>query len=96
MENITFMEGINVAIVAMSVVFLILLLIMICLSFFKHLGKFEAKEEVKEEVKTTTNRAVSKLDLNNEDMVVASLIATIDASEEYGCELKVVNIRELG
>ncbi len=95
MNNITIFEGIEVAIVAMSIVFLILVLIMVCLTLFKHLSKFESKEEVKPVVKNES-KPVNKLDVNNEDMVVACLVATIDASEEYGCELKVVNVKEIG
>lgn len=95
MNDITFYGGIEVAIVAMSIVFLILILIMTCLVFFKHLAKFEKEVEVKEE-KRVVEKPVNKLDVNDEDMVVACLIATIEASNEYGCELKVVNVRELG
>ncbi len=70
MNNITFYDGIEVAIVAMSIVFLILILIMTCLVFFKHLARFESKEEVKEE-KKVVSKSVNKLDVHAEAMVVA-------------------------
>ncbi len=96
MEDINIIDGIGVAVVAMSIVFLILILIMACITLFKYLGHFEQKSV--EEPTHVVNRHVEKnnLDLANEDMVVASLVAAIDASEEYGCEMRVVSVKECG
>ncbi|MFV0424417.1 MAG: OadG family transporter subunit [Bacilli bacterium] len=94
MEKITFVEGIEVALVAMSVVFLILIIMMIILGSFKYIGKLQKKPEVKKQSSPVKSR--NMLNLSDEDMVVACLIATIDASEEYGCELRVVNVKEIG
>ncbi len=95
--NLTITDGLIVALVAMSIVFIILLLIMVCLSFFKYLGKFEGKthQPVVSKVEARGVKEEHKLNLADEDMVVASLIATIEASEEYGYELKVVSIKQI-
>ncbi|MFV0498823.1 MAG: OadG family transporter subunit [Bacilli bacterium] len=92
MENITFIEGIRVCVVAMAIVFIILILILAILNMFKYIGENSSTaQEIKQPFRT-----VNKLDLNDENMVVAGLIATIEASNECGNELKIVNIREVG
>ncbi len=100
LNDITIIEGLSVTVVAMGVVFTILLILMFSLMLFKHLGRIEIKSLEPEVNKVgmrenIVKQNVNKLDLNDENMVVASLIATIEASNEYGCELRVVNIREV-
>ncbi len=54
----------------------------------------EAEEEVEEEA-PVTRTVTERLDLNDEDAVVASLIASIDYREQTHKNVRVVSIREV-
>lgn len=98
MSKITVVDGLVVSLVAMSIVFLILLIIMICLKLLGYLKKFD-----KPTPKMTTNKVetrqqtkeVHKLDVNDEDMVVACLVATIEANNDLGCNMRVVSVKQI-
>lgn len=64
--------------------------------------RYEAKHEVndenedQEEVKTVAPKTVgSPLDINDEDAVVASLIAAIECRNEYKKNVQIVSIRKV-
>ncbi len=93
-KEITIGDGLTISLVAMTIVFLILLIIMGCLQLFVYVGKLQA-DKVVEDVKPKTQKPVQKLDLNDEDMVVACLVATIEANKEYGSNMRVVNVKRI-
>lgn len=90
-EKIDIVDGLLVSVVAMSIVFLILLIIMGCLKLFVYIGKLQA-EHKPTQVPTKT---LNKLDFSDEDMVVACLVATIDANKEYGNNMRVVSVKQI-
>ena len=54
------------------------------------------EEEVKETVETTVSKKeVSPLDVNDEDAVVASLIASIECRNEYHKNVQVISVRKV-
>ncbi len=93
-KEITINDGLTISLVAMTIVFLILLIIMVCLKLFVYIGKLQADKVVEEE-KPKVQKETSKLDLNDEDMVVACLVATIEANKEYGSNMRVVNVKRI-
>jgi len=75
-----------------SAILLYLLLLYIVLKF--------SRKKVKEEKKTiadntSQNNEVSKLDLNDEDALIASLIASIDYREETKKDIRIISIKEV-
>ncbi len=96
-EKVGLIEGIQVSVVAMLIVFSILIIISVTLTFFKHLNIFVKQDTtetktVNTPVKTETK---TKLDLNDEDATVACLVACIEASEDLGYDVKVVNVKQI-
>ena len=57
--------------------------------------KPKKKEETKEEVKPETS-ICSPLDINDEDALVASLVAAIECRNETNKNVRIVSIREIG
>jgi len=75
-----------------SAILFYLLLLYIVLKF--------SRKKVKEEKKTiadntSQNNEVSKLDLNDEDALIASLIASIDYREETKKDIRIISIKEV-
>ena len=89
-------QGAVIAIVSILMVFVVLLLIIFLTDL---VTKFAGKEEVKEVVeKTDTSNTIlpaSKLNLDDEDAVIASLIASIDMRRETGKHIQVLSVREV-
>ncbi len=87
------------ALVSIVMVFLILLIIIgVTHLIFKLLGYFELKSPNQ---KLDNNEKVSKtstkveLNTNDEDMMAAVLVATIDYQNEIKKDVKLVNVREI-
>lgn len=55
----------------------------------------EEPEEEEQEEEAVTRSAAERLDLNDEDAVVASLVASIDYREQTHRNVRVVSIREV-
>ena len=88
------------AVVAILMVFLILLIIIaITHLVFKALGYFDLKKEIdnaKKPQNVQENVAKSQLfDENDEDMVAAVLVATIDYQSEIKQDVKLVSVKEI-
>lgn len=88
------------AVVSIVMVFLILLIIIgITHLIFRLLGYLDLKKEVdaaKPSEKPATSHANPvALDINNEDMMAAVLVATIDYQNEIKQDVKLVNVREI-
>lgn len=106
--NITLFDSLVITVLSLGIVFAILSIIAFILSQFKHISKdavktIESKNSknvvVKEKIKTQEGQKLDKIDSNSitdENMIVAMLIATIEASEEIdGAYVKVRSIKEL-
>ena len=53
------------------------------------------KQEVEETTSDEVSREVSPLDVNDEDAVVASLIAAIECRNEYHKNVQVISVRKV-
>ena len=93
----SFKEGAIVCLVAILIVFTVLLLIIAISSLVsKLIDKFD-KTEVKN-VATTTPVAQNNeiaIDINDEDMMAAILVATIDYRNEVKEDVKVISVKEV-
>ena len=88
------------AIVAILMVFAILLFIIgITTLVFKLTGLFELKAELdaskKQEVKPSAPVTYGKVEIADDDMMAAVLVATIDYRSEIKKDVKVVSIKEI-
>jgi len=90
------------SIVAILMVFLILIIIIgITYLIFKFLGYFELKKQL-DEFKSDKNEGSNqvsapsvKFDENDQDMVAAVLVATIDYQNEIKQDVKLVSVKEI-
>ncbi len=91
------------AVVSIVLVFVVLLIIIgITYLIFKMLGLFEMKKEI-DKANNSKNAAIPvnnegsavKFDENDEDMVAAVLVATIDYQNEIKKDVKLVSIKEI-
>lgn len=90
-----FVTGGIVAVVSILMVFLILVLIIFLTELVaKAMGNDEEKEETVVETKAVTP-SVEHLDLNDEDVTVAALVASIDYRNKTKKNIRVVSIREV-
>lgn len=89
------------AIVAILMVFLILIIIIgITYLIFKLLGYFELKKQLDEQKENNAKpeqiaAKPAEFDTNNEDMVAAVLVATIDYQNEIKQDVKLVSVKEI-
>lgn len=93
-------ESAIAAVVAIVLVFVVLLLIIgLTYLIFKLLGYFEIKKEIDEMKKSQSSKesviAPATLDENDEDMVAAVLVATIDYRNEVNKDVKLVSVKEI-
>lgn len=86
-----FIRGLYVSLIAICIVFTILVIICFCVSLLKNINRQkEDKEEIrenKEEVKNTN--------IEDEDMMVACLIATIDHKNETNLDARLVSVKRI-
>ena len=88
------------AILAICIVFVVLIMIItITFLIFKWLGYFDLKKEIdakKKSEKNTENSAKTfQFNENDEDMVAAVLVATIDYRNEIKKDVKLVSVKEI-
>ena len=88
MELLAKYSGITAIIVYSLILFLILK--------FRKPEEKEEEEEAEEEKPSYVQESVSPLDPDDEDAVVASLIASIECHNETGKNVRVVSVREVG
>ena len=89
-------QGAIIAVVAIAMVFLVLLLIIILTELVTKVAG--EKEEVKQEkpaVSNPTSAVKNKLNINDEDAVIACLIASIDMRRETGKHVQVLSVKEV-
>ena len=88
-------QGAVIAIISIVMVFAVLLLIIILTDLVaKATGKNDEIVAVAAN-NTPTNYAVNKLNENDEDAMVACLVASIDYRNQTGKHIEVLNVREV-
>lgn len=87
-------EGLTIAIVSIIMVFVVLLLIIVLTDLVSKIASKEKKEVIKQE-KAVTNNHLNKLDLNDDDAIVACLIAAIDYREKTGKHIEILSVRKV-
>ncbi|MBR4237641.1 OadG family protein [bacterium] len=95
-------DGALVTLISILMVFVILLIIIgITTLIFKAIGLFEMKKEIDEYKKTggykeeETEVEKPNVDIKDEDMMVAVLVASIDYQNEIKKDVRLVNVKEL-
>lgn len=91
MEDISFIEALQITINCMLIVFTVLIILMGMVSLFKFLPKTEIRKHTR---KSTKNKYV-EFDKMDDDMKVAALVATIEYKEETNKEVKLKSIRRI-
>lgn len=92
-----FGNGAIVCLVAILIVFSVLLVIIAASALVSKLIERFVKEEAKpvlENSPTVHNDSIA-IDINDEDMMAAILVATIDYRNEVKEDVKVINVREV-
>ena len=90
LTNFSLMDGVQLSIFAMLVVFIILVLLQVIIYAFKFLPKEEqVKAPVAQPVHQETN-------LDEEDEMVAMLTAASLAKEEYNGNVRIKSIKRIG
>ena len=92
-----FGNGAIVCLVAIIIVFTVLLVIIAASALVSKLIERFVKEETKPVLKnsqTVHNDSIA-IDINDEDMMAAILVATIDYRNEVKEDVKVINVREV-
>ena len=96
-------DGALVTLISILMVFVILLIIIgITTLIFKAIGLFEMKKEIDEYKKTgvypekeETKEEKPNVDIKDEDMMVAVLVASIDYQNEIKQDVRLVNVKEI-
>ncbi len=88
-------EGLLYSLVAILIVFTVLLLIIIITSLISKLVNKFAKEEKKEEKQPVVVERKS-VEITDDDMMAAVLVATIDYRNETKKDVKVVSVKQIG
>lgn len=102
-DNITLINALEITVISMFIVFFILSILSYVLSLFKFIPqekenketakKVEPKREVEKEIK---REKFDPSTIKDESMLVAMMVATIEASgEEKNSTVRVVGIREI-
>ena len=97
-KMMSFAEAGLVAIVCMAIVFGMLALISGVLYLFRFIAPKQVVETKQEKVTKTvapTRKAIKLEDIQDDDMMAAALVATIDYHEETGEDVRVVSIKEV-
>lgn len=104
-ENISFSSGALYSLVAIIMVFVILLIIIgITTLIFKINGLFDMKKELDTKLKEKHNQTepvldsnslTNSVDIKDDDMMAAVLVATIDYQEEIKKDVRVLYVKEL-
>ena len=96
-----FGQGGLVSVIAILLVFAILsVIIAITFGAGKLIDKYAKKDDAKKEAKTqtinnATNQSKIDVDMNDEDAIVATLVASIDFRQQTKKDIKVISIKEI-
>lgn len=88
-ENFTILDALIVSGIAILVVFIVLvIIILVCGGFQKGINKYETMTEIKP-------KPENKILEEDEDAVIAALVATIDFNKETGKDARLVSITKI-
>lgn len=94
MDIHNYLQGGIIAILSVIMVFVILLLIILLTELIESLINKSKNEPVMDSV-VTNHPQVEALDLNDENKVVAALVASIDYRNQTKKNIKVISVREV-
>lgn len=107
-SHLSLLESLLVTAICMGIVFVVLIIIAYILSLFEYIPKDSSSTQVKKEApQKSTNNVVKNCndsvekkfnpeDITDENMVVAMLVASMEAAAENdGAYIKIRNIREI-
>ncbi len=94
-DDVTMLDGVKIAIVAMIIVFSILIILAVMITLLKHVNVLNSKPTQVESKSKVVSTKVEKLDLNDENATVASLVACIEAREDLGNNVRVKSIKQI-
>jgi sodium pump decarboxylase gamma subunit len=93
-EYITIQEALQVTVISMTIVFFILLMMAILVDLLKHLAtKEEPKKQLKEQIEKIKKK--SQANLEDEDAMVAVLVASIDYQTEINEDVRLVSVSKI-
>ena len=91
-----FGNGAIVCLVAILIVFSVLLVIILATSVVSIIiNKLQNKAKVEPVMNNSVNKPSLAIDVNDEDMMAAILVATIDYRNEVKQDVRVVSVREV-
>ena len=91
-----FGNGAIVCLVAILIVFSVLLVIILATSVVSIIiNKLQSKTKVESVMNNPVSKPSLAIDVNNEDMMAAILVATIDYRNEVKQDVRVVSVREV-
>ena len=73
----------------------LLIFLVVLVIFLRHEAKCENEEEVEETIQETVKTSASPLNINDEDALVASLVASIELRNETHKNVQVISVREV-
>lgn len=88
LTNFTFLDGLKLTVPSILIVFLILIVLFFIISFFKYLPKDKVTE------KTKKSKAASNSS-NDEDKMVAMLMASIASKEDFDGDVRIKSIKRI-
>lgn len=89
-------EGLLYSLVAILIVFSVLLLIIVITSLISKVVNKFSKEEKKVETKQPVVVERKSVEITDDDMMAAVLVATIDYRNETKKDVKVVSVKQIG
>ena len=94
MLTYNFLEGLEISFFSIIIVFLLLGFVALSISLLKYIIVIETKPAIKK-TNETVNKPLSLKDIEDEDMMVAALVASIDYYNEIKKDVYVKSIKEI-
>lgn len=88
---LTFLEGVFISVFSIFIVFSILAILMVSLQLLKYL-KIKEKSEI---VKTIAKKSFTFADVEDEDMMVAALVSSIEYRSEFKTDFFIKSIKRI-
>ena len=95
-----FLDGLLPALVCILIVFFILIFIYLLVALLNKIKALDVKQEKVVQEATTTNKSSSEKikieDIEDDDMMAAVLVATIDYQKETQSDVRLVRVKRIG
>lgn len=89
----TFLEGLEISLFSIMIVFIILAFVAMAISLLKHISVKE--KPMTKPVEKEIAKPMSLSDIRDEDMMIAALVASIDYYNEINKDVRVVKVKEI-